>query len=309
MCKFECYQPGEQCRRVELAKYRFQIAKAARYRMHWKNIAVACGSQRYKAKIDQIAGKRRTIFQRQSGKCLGYERSHECKQRHKGDGDRQIEQDRAYDVVIGDPPRAEHRRRNHTAQCNSRYQPGAREKINVEDRWRLEAKYCGYRRHHEGDEHRSDRRSASGQDKDAGNKNYRKNELESLKNEYPQGLKGRNDKQHDDKQRGETCQKRIAPSFPQESHIVVHGDARFTVGCFGTILARRLRQGGRKSTTWDIEACPCPSPRSRNIGSGTLLVACGERIEIDELRIVWIGIAIELSAAVHVHQGLHTPGI
>src|SRR5258707_13617686 len=50
-------------------------------------------------------------------------------------------------------------------------------------------------------------------------------------------------------------------------------------------------------------------PRSRNIGSGTLLPACGERIEIDELRIGRIGIAIELSAAMNVHQGLHTPGI
>src|SRR6266404_8208165 len=50
-------------------------------------------------------------------------------------------------------------------------------------------------------------------------------------------------------------------------------------------------------------------PRSRNIGSGTLLLPCGERIEIDELRVVRIGIAIELSAAMNVHQGLHTPGI
>src|SRR5258706_14056106 len=192
---------------------------------------------------------------------------------------------------MGAPPRAEHRRRNHTAQCNSRDQPGAREKINVEDRWRLEAKYCPYRRHHEGDEHRSERRSASGQDEDARNKNYRKNELESLKNEYPQGLKGRDDKQHDDKQRGETCQKRIAPSFPQESHIVVHGDARFTVGCFGTILARRLRQGGRKSTTWDIEACPCPLPHSRNICSRTPPVSLGDRHQIHRVAVLWDGSA------------------
>ena len=37
----------------------------------------------------------------------------------------------------------------------------------------------------------------------------------------------RNDKQHDDKQHGEGCQKRIAPSFPQE--MVVHSGAPFTV--------------------------------------------------------------------------------
>src|SRR5260370_17906031 len=57
---------------------------------------------------------------------------------------------------------------------------------------------------------------------------------------------------------------------------------------------------------WAVDQDP---PRSRNIGSGTLLPARGERIEIDELRIVRIGIAIELSAAMNVHQGLHTPGI
>jgi hypothetical protein len=58
----------------------------------------------------------------------------------------------------------------------------------------------------ESDGHRRDRRSASGHDKDAGNQNYCKNELESLKNEYPQGLEGCHDKQHDDKQDGESCQ-------------------------------------------------------------------------------------------------------
>src|SRR5258708_30260591 len=50
-------------------------------------------------------------------------------------------------------------------------------------------------------------------------------------------------------------------------------------------------------------------PRSRNIGSGALLPARGQRVEIDELRIVPIGVALELSAAMNVHQGLHTPGI
>src|SRR6266481_3926327 len=50
-------------------------------------------------------------------------------------------------------------------------------------------------------------------------------------------------------------------------------------------------------------------PRSCNIGSGALLFAGGERIEVDEVRIVWMRIAIEVSAAMNVHQGLHTPGI
>jgi hypothetical protein len=50
-------------------------------------------------------------------------------------------------------------------------------------------------------------------------------------------------------------------------------------------------------------------PRSRNIGLGALLLLCGDRIEINELRIVLMGIAIDPSAAVNVYQGLHTPGI
>jgi hypothetical protein len=36
---------------------------------------------------------------------------------------------------------------------------------------------------------------------------------------------------------------------------------------------------------------------------------CGDRIEIDELRIVRMGISIQLSAAMNLHQGLHTLGI
>ena len=51
------------------------------------------------------------------------------------------------------------------------------------------------------------------------------------------------------------------------------------------------------------------SPRSRHIGLGALVLFRGECIEINELRIVRIGIAIELPAAMNVYQGLHTPGI
>jgi hypothetical protein len=52
-----------------------------------------------------------------------------------------------------------------------------------------------------------------------------------------------------------------------------------------------------------------PLPGSRDVGLGALLLLCGERIEIDELKIVAWGIAIEPSAAMNVHQGLHTPRI
>ena len=42
---------------------------------------------------------------------------------------------------------------------------------------------------------------------------------------------------------------------------------------------------------------------------GALLLVCGERVEIEELRVVLREIAIETSAAMNVDQGLHTPGI
>jgi len=48
---------------------------------------------------------------------------------------------------------------------------------------------------------------------------------------------------------------------------------------------------------------------SGNVGPSALDFPGGERIEIDELRIVVMGIAMEPSAAMDVHQGLHTPGI
>ena len=51
------------------------------------------------------------------------------------------------------------------------------------------------------------------------------------------------------------------------------------------------------------------SRRSRNVGLGALLLRCGERIEINELRIVLMEIAIGPSSAMNVHQGLHTPRI
>jgi hypothetical protein len=49
--------------------------------------------------------------------------------------------------------------------------------------------------------------------------------------------------------------------------------------------------------------------RSRDIGSGGFLRLRGEQIEIDKLRIFAIGVAWGPSAAMYVHQGLHTPGI
>ena len=48
--------------------------------------------------------------------------------------------------------------------------------------------------------------------------------------------------------------------------------------------------------------------RLRDVSLGAFFPSC-ERIEIDKLRIFVIGVAMEPSAAVHVHQGLHTPGI
>jgi hypothetical protein len=42
---------------------------------------------------------------------------------------------------------------------------------------------------------------------------------------------------------------------------------------------------------------------------GALLLLCGERIEIDDLRIVLMGLVIGPSAAMNMHQGLYTSGI
>jgi hypothetical protein len=66
---------------------------------------------------------------------------------------------------------------------------------------------------------------------------------------------------------------------------------------------------GRLTALVGAIACRSFSPRSRNICLGALLLLCGERIEIDDLRIVLMGIAIGPSAAMNMHQGLHTPGI
>jgi hypothetical protein len=49
-------------------------------------------------------------------------------------------------------------------------------------------------------------------------------------------------------------------------------------------------------------------PRSRDIGCRMLGLLRGERVEIDEMRIVVGGIAV-LPAAMNVHQGLNPPGI
>ena len=73
----------------------------------------------------------------------------------------------------------------------------------------------------------------------------------------------------------------------------------------GSIARRNGRADALKR---NVRQSTPASARSRNIGLGALL-PCGERIEIDELRIVVIGFATEPSAAMNVHQGLHTPGI
>src|ERR1700676_587262 len=52
-----------------------------------------------------------------------------------------------------------------------------------------------------------------------------------------------------------------------------------------------------------------PATRSCNTSPDALLLLCGKRIEIDELRIVGTGLAVEPVAAMNVNQGLHTPGI
>jgi hypothetical protein len=51
------------------------------------------------------------------------------------------------------------------------------------------------------------------------------------------------------------------------------------------------------------------SPRSRDIGLDILLLSCGERVEIDALRIVVREVTMNPSTAMNVHQGLHAPGV
>jgi len=47
----------------------------------------------------------------------------------------------------------------------------------------------------------------------------------------------------------------------------------------------------------------------RNIGLRARLVFGNQSIEIDELRIVLLGVAVEPRAAMKVHQCLDTPGV
>jgi hypothetical protein len=95
---------------------------------------------------------------------------------------------------------------------------------------------------------------------------------------------------------------RFAKCHFRKSNILV---ARF----HGDMAIRAHLSLGRLTALVVGIACRSLSPRSRNIGLGSLPLLCDERIEIDELRIVLIGIAMEPSAAMNVHQGLHTPSI
>jgi hypothetical protein len=51
------------------------------------------------------------------------------------------------------------------------------------------------------------------------------------------------------------------------------------------------------------------APSLRNMGLCALLLLCDQSIEIDDLRIVVLGIALEPFAAAKMHQGLPTAGI
>jgi hypothetical protein len=64
MRNLKCNQPREQGGGIELTENRFQITEASRNRMDRKNVAIPCCGQGREAEIDQIAGKRRTIFER-----------------------------------------------------------------------------------------------------------------------------------------------------------------------------------------------------------------------------------------------------
>jgi hypothetical protein len=58
-----------------------------------------------------------------------------------------------------------------------------------------------------------------------------------------------------------------------------------------------------------VASTPSGGSRLSMMIAALTLLPYGERIEIDKLRIVWMGIAVKLSAAMNVHQGLHAPSI
>lgn len=64
--------------------------------------------------------------------------------------------------------------------------------------------------------------AASRHDEHADDENDGQRQLECLEQEEPQRLQRRDDKQHDEQERGQRCQQRIASPIPQASQGIVH---------------------------------------------------------------------------------------
>ena len=71
MRELQRHQPRHQRRGIKLAEDRFEIAEAARERMHGRDVAIAGCSQRREAEINQLRCELRTVLDRQADEGLG----------------------------------------------------------------------------------------------------------------------------------------------------------------------------------------------------------------------------------------------
>ena len=103
--------------------------------MHGDDVAESRRRQSDKTQINDRVGKGWVVFKCYALERLGNRQADQCEQRPKGDGNKQIKQDRADYPVIGDAATPEYSLGDDRAERDRNREPGNSQYVNVVGPW------------------------------------------------------------------------------------------------------------------------------------------------------------------------------
>ena len=136
LAQFEGHKPCQQRGWIKLTNNAFDVAETSRYRMHRNDVAVSCRRQGDEAQIENRVCKARIVLEGYSLESIGKQQANKYEQRPERDSDKQVQQDRAENSMLGDAATAKHSLSKYRSERDRNGEPSASQSIEIIWPWR-----------------------------------------------------------------------------------------------------------------------------------------------------------------------------
>lgn len=104
--------------------------------MHRNDVAVSCRRQGDEAQIENRVCKARIVFEGYSLESIGKRQANKYEQGPERDSDKQVQQDRAYNSMVGDSATSEYSLSNDHSERDRNGEPSASQSVEIIWPWR-----------------------------------------------------------------------------------------------------------------------------------------------------------------------------